>query len=237
MVLDDGVGRDGDRAVRGLHRRARGGRAAGRRRGALRRQGRAQAVATSTRRSGRGSSGSMPRPGQPRPAAGRAWTGRRTSRSWAPTPSWASRLAVAHAAAESTGLPLYRYLGGAGARTLPVPLVNILNGGKHAVDSTDFQEFMITPLGAPTFREGLRWAAETFHALGGCSTSGASPRPSATRAATRPASAQRGRDRGRPEAIERAGYRRASRSRSPSTRPPPSCTATAGTPWRARGAR
>ena len=75
-------------------------------------------------------------------------------------------LAVAHAAAESTGLPLYRYLGGAGARTLPVPLVNILNGGKHAVDSTDFQEFMIAPLGASTFREGLRWAAETFHALG-----------------------------------------------------------------------
>jgi enolase len=75
-------------------------------------------------------------------------------------------LAVAHAAAESVGLPLYRYLGGAGARTLPVPLVNILNGGKHAIDSTDFQEFMIVPLGAPSFREGLRWAAETFHALG-----------------------------------------------------------------------
>ena len=75
-------------------------------------------------------------------------------------------LAVAHAAAESVALPLYRYLGGAGARTLPVPLVNILNGGKHAIDSTDFQEFMIVPLGAPTFREGLRWAAETFHALG-----------------------------------------------------------------------
>jgi enolase len=75
-------------------------------------------------------------------------------------------LGVAHAAAESTGLPLYRYLGGAGARTLPVPLVNILNGGKHAIDSTDFQEFMIAPLGAPTFREALRWAAETFHALG-----------------------------------------------------------------------
>ena len=75
-------------------------------------------------------------------------------------------LAVAHASAEACGLPLYRYLGGAGARTLPVPLVNILNGGKHAIDSTDFQEFMIAPLGAPTFREGLRWAAETFHALG-----------------------------------------------------------------------
>jgi enolase len=76
-------------------------------------------------------------------------------------------LAVAHAAAEGVGLPLYRYLGGAGARTLPVPLVNILNGGKHAIDSTDFQEFMIAPLGAPSFREGVRWAAETFHALGG----------------------------------------------------------------------
>jgi enolase len=75
-------------------------------------------------------------------------------------------MAVAHAAAESMALPLYRYLGGAGARVLPVPLVNILNGGKHALDSTDFQEFMIAPLGAPSFREGLRWAAETFHALG-----------------------------------------------------------------------
>jgi len=75
-------------------------------------------------------------------------------------------LAVAHAAADGLGLPLYRYLGGASARILPVPLVNILNGGKHAIDSTDFQEFMIAPLGAPSFREGLRWAAETFHALG-----------------------------------------------------------------------
>src|SRR5205085_1372571 len=63
-------------------------------------------------------------------------------------------------------LPLYRYLGGAGARRLPVPLVNILNGGKHATESTDFQEFMIAPLGAPSFKEALRWAAETFHALG-----------------------------------------------------------------------
>jgi enolase 1/2/3 len=75
-------------------------------------------------------------------------------------------LAVAHAAADAVGLPLYRYLGGAGARVLPVPLVNILNGGKHAEQSTDFQEFMIAPIGAPTFREALRWASETFHALG-----------------------------------------------------------------------
>jgi enolase len=75
-------------------------------------------------------------------------------------------LAAARAAADEVGLPLYRYLGGAGARLLPVPLVNILNGGKHAIDSTDFQEFMIAPVGAPSFREGLRWASEVFHALG-----------------------------------------------------------------------
>src|SRR6266550_232249 len=75
-------------------------------------------------------------------------------------------MAVAHAAADAVELPLYRYLGGAGARRLPVPLVNILNGGKHALDSTDFQEFMIAPLGASSFGEALRWASETFHALG-----------------------------------------------------------------------
>jgi enolase 1/2/3 len=75
-------------------------------------------------------------------------------------------LAAAHAAAAAEDQPLYRYLGGADAHLLPVPLVNILNGGKHAVNSTDFQEFMIAPLGAPTFAEALRWAAETFHALG-----------------------------------------------------------------------
>jgi enolase 1/2/3 len=75
-------------------------------------------------------------------------------------------LAAARAAADEVGLPLYRYLGGAGARLLPVPLVNILNGGKHAIDSTDFQEFMIAPVGASSFREGLRWTSEIFHALG-----------------------------------------------------------------------
>ncbi len=74
-------------------------------------------------------------------------------------------LAVARAAASGVGLPLYRYIGGAGARTLPVPMMNILNGGKHAEDSTDFQEFMILPIGAPSFREALRWCAETYHAL------------------------------------------------------------------------
>jgi enolase len=75
-------------------------------------------------------------------------------------------LAAAHAAAAAQGVPLYRSLGGPTAHVLPVPHVNILNGGRHAVDSTDFQEFMIAPVGAPTFAEALRWAAETFHALG-----------------------------------------------------------------------
>ena len=75
-------------------------------------------------------------------------------------------LAVAHAAAASLRQPLYRYLGGDEAHLLPVPQVNILNGGRHAADSTDFQEYMVVPVGAPTFAEGLRWAAETFHALG-----------------------------------------------------------------------
>jgi enolase len=74
-------------------------------------------------------------------------------------------LAVAKAAAESSGLPLYRYLGGVEARTLPVPMMNILNGGKHADNSTDLQEFMILPVGAPTFAEALRWGAETYQAL------------------------------------------------------------------------
>jgi len=74
-------------------------------------------------------------------------------------------LATAHAAASATGLPLWRYVGGVQARTLPVPLMNILNGGAHADTRVDFQEFMIVPVGAPTFAEALRMGAEVFHAL------------------------------------------------------------------------
>ena len=74
-------------------------------------------------------------------------------------------LAAAKAAAASRGEPLYRYLGGEGASLLPVPLLNVLNGGRHAVGSTDFQEFMLVPLGAPSFAEGLRMGVETYHAL------------------------------------------------------------------------
>ncbi len=74
-------------------------------------------------------------------------------------------LAVARAAAASAGLPLYEYLGGANAHTLPTPMMNVLNGGVHADNNVDFQEFMIMPVGAPTFKEALRWCAEVYHTL------------------------------------------------------------------------
>lgn len=76
-------------------------------------------------------------------------------------------LAVAHAAAHEARLPLFRYVGGVTARTLPVPMMNILNGGAHADSNVDFQEFMILPVGAPTFSEAVRWGAEIFHTLKG----------------------------------------------------------------------
>lgn len=74
-------------------------------------------------------------------------------------------MAVAKAAAEESGLPLYRYIGGTNARTMPVPMMNILNGGAHADNKIDFQEFMIMPVGASSFSEGLRWGVEVFHCL------------------------------------------------------------------------
>ncbi len=76
-------------------------------------------------------------------------------------------LAVAKAAADARGLPLYRYVGGTAARLLPVPMMNIINGGAHADNPIDFQEFMIMPVGAESFSEGLRWGAEIFHTLKG----------------------------------------------------------------------
>ena len=74
-------------------------------------------------------------------------------------------MAVARAAAEESGLPLYRYFGGMGGNQLPVPMMNVINGGAHANNSLDLQELMIIPVGAPSFREALRWGAEVFHAL------------------------------------------------------------------------
>ena len=74
-------------------------------------------------------------------------------------------MAVARAAAEEACLPLYRYFGGMGAVQMPVPMMNVINGGAHANNNLDLQEFMIIPLGAPSFKEALRYGAETFHAL------------------------------------------------------------------------
>src|SRR5205085_12339991 len=74
-------------------------------------------------------------------------------------------LAAAHAAAAEEGLPLWRYLGGEAARVLPVPMMNVINGGAHADNSVDFQEFMIVPVGAPSFAECLRMGTEVFHSL------------------------------------------------------------------------
>ena len=129
-------------------------------------------------------------------------------------------MAVAKAAAEDLGLPLYRYLGGVNARTLPVPMMNILNGGKHAANSTDFQEFMVMPVGAPTFAEGLRWGAEIYQSLkkvlhdGGYSTNvgdegGFAPSLGGNVKAIEVIL----------KAIEKAGYSPARMSSLPSTRP------------------
>ena len=93
-------------------------------------------------------------------------------------------MAVARAAAEESGLPLYRYFGGSGQMSLPVPMMNVINGGAHANNNLDLQEFMIIPLGAPTFREALRYGAETFHALKKLINDAGMPPPSVTKAAS-----------------------------------------------------
>ena len=112
-------------------------------------------------------------------------------------------LACAHAAAAAYDLPLYRYLGGGGARTLPVPMFNILNGGKHAQDSTDFQEFMVMPVGVPTYGEALRAGAEVFGALRSIlHDDGLRHRPGRRRRVRAVARLERGRGRGHP-----AGHR------------------------------
>jgi enolase len=85
----------------------------------------------------------------------------------APTPSSASR-SPSQGRRRLRRLPLFRYLGGPNAHVLPVPMMNILNGGAHADSNVDVQEFMIAPIGAPTFREALRWGAEVYHALKAC---------------------------------------------------------------------
>jgi enolase len=146
-------------------------------------------------------------------------------------------LAVAKAAAASTGLPLYAYLGGPNAHVLPVPCMNVLNGGSHADSNVDFQEFMIVPGGAESFREALRIGTEVYHQLKqvlrdrGLSTGlgdegGFAPDLGSNAEALDLLV----------EAIEGAGYTPGPTSRSPSTRRRASCTATAPTTSRARGA-
>lgn len=94
-------------------------------------------------------------------------------------------LATARAAAAELDIPLYRYLGGSNAKTLPVPMMNVINGGAHADNSVDFQEFMVMPVGAPSFREALRYGAETFHHLKKSSAGAATTPTSATKAVLR----------------------------------------------------
>jgi enolase len=93
-------------------------------------------------------------------------------------------LAAAKAGANELGIPLYRFLGGVNADTLPVPMMNILNGGAHAANNVDIQEFLIMPVGAPSFREGLRWCTEVFHTLAAILKAKGLSTASETRAAT-----------------------------------------------------
>jgi len=144
-------------------------------------------------------------------------------------------LATARAAADELDLPLYRYVGGANAHVLPVPMMNVVNGGVHADNSIDLQEFMIMPVGAASFAEALRWGAETYHALAGVlherglSTAvgdeGGLPRTSTT---TRMPCGSSWRPSRRPGAC------RVTRSPSPWTLPPASSTATVPTCWQVR---
>ena len=147
-------------------------------------------------------------------------------------------LAVARAAADSAGLPLYRYLGGPNAHLLPMPMMNVINGGAHADNELDLQEFMLMPVGAASFAEALRWGAECFHALHALlQRQGPRDGGRATRAGSRPAVATGAEAcelllrRSRPP-----GSSPAPRWRSRWTPRPASSTATAPTTWRARRA-
>ena len=133
-------------------------------------------------------------------------------------------LATAHAAAKALGLPLYRYLGGPMANLLPVPLMNVINGGAHASNSLDFQEFMIVPHGAGSFREALRMGAEVFHTLKGLLHERGMRAASRLIWATTPPVTSWCRRSRRPATAP------ATRSPWPSTWPAPSSTRTAATP-------
>ena len=166
------------------------------------------------------------RPGRRSTSGCSSSTARRTRASSAPTPSSACRWPPPTPPPTTVGLPLYRYLGGTNANVLPVPLMNILNGGKHADNTVDFQEFMIMPVGAPTFREGLRMGAEVFHSLKkvlhdkGLNTAVGDEGGFAPNLAVR----RRGARHASPRPSRRPATSSATRSPSPSTPPPPSCS-------------
>ena len=145
-------------------------------------------------------------------------------------------MAVARAAAEESGLPLYRYFGGMGGMQLPVPMMNVINGGAHANNNLDLQEFMIIPVGAPSFREAVRYGAEVFHALKKILHD---KRHQHGRRRRRRLRAERGEPRSRDPADPRSDRARpatrpASRSPWAWTAPPASSTRTASTCWTAR---
>ena len=189
-VLECGRGGHGRGALGRLHRQPRGARAARRRR-ALPRQGRRQGGRLRPRRDrARARGDGRARPGAHRPHDDRARRHRRTRGGSAPTRSSASRWRWPRRAAADAGLPLYRYLGGAGATVLPVPMMNVLNGGAHADNSVDIQEFMIVPLGFDALRRGAaRGRRGLPRAQEGAARTRAWPPRSATRAASRPTSA------------------------------------------------
>ena len=165
VVLASGASGPGRRAERRVDRRARGRRAARRRR-PLRRQGRRQRPwRSSTARSPTSCAAPTPSasgPSTPRSASSTAPT---TRPRLGANAILGTSLAVAKAAADELEIPLYRYVGGPNAHVLPVPMMNVVNGGVHADNSIDFQEFMIMPVGAPSFSEALRWGVETYHVL------------------------------------------------------------------------
>jgi hypothetical protein len=144
-------------------------------------------------------------------------------------------MAVARAAAEESGLPLYRYFGGMGGMQMPVPMMNVVNGGAHANNNLDLQELMIIPVGAPSFREALRYGAEVFHALKKI----LHDKGMSTRGRRRRLCAQRGQPRSR-HPDDPGSHRRppatppANRSPWAWTAPPASSTRTASTTWKAK---
>ena len=149
-------------------------------------------------------------------------------------------LAIAKAAAIELDVPLYRYIGGPNAHVLPVPMMNVINGGVHADNSIDLQEFMVMPVGAPSFREALRWGTETYHVLKQViHERGLFDRGRRRRRVRSEPRLERGSDQVLVEAITRAGFTPGDDIAIASTRPPARSSTTAHTtsPVRARCCR